>query len=135
MKIYYRKYEEVIKYLIIGLLTTVVSLSTYNLLTVSLLDPGKPFELQVANVITWIIAVTFAYFANRIIVFKSRNEKKLKEATKFYSARVITLLMDMLIMFILVTSLSVNDRVAKLIVQIVVTILNYIFSKFIVFKK
>ena len=129
------KYREIIVYLIVGVLTTIVSLAVYYRLVLTVLDPKKAIELQIANILSWVAAVTFAYFANRIFVFRSKNKNMLKEGFKFYSSRVFTLLVDMLIMFISVTLLHFNDKIAKIIVQVVVTILNYIISKFIVFKK
>lgn len=131
----YIKYEEIINYLIVGGLTTIVSLGTYYLCVFTFLDPNNALQLQIANIISWICCVTFAYFANRIFVFKSNNKNKLKEAAGFYTSRIATLLMDMGIMFLLVTVFHGNDKIAKLIVQVVVTILNYILSKIFVFKK
>ncbi len=131
----YKKYEEIINYIIVGGLTTVVSLGTYYLCVFTFLDPNVAVELQIANIISWICCVTFAYFTNRIFVFKSKNDKKLKEAVKFYSSRIATLLMDMAIMFIFVTCLHLNDKIMKLVVQVIVTIANYIISKLFVFKK
>lgn len=131
----YSKYSELINYVIVGGLTTIVSLGTYYLCVLTFLDPNNALELQIANIISWIFCVTFAYFANRIFVFKSKNQNMIKEATSFYASRIATLLMDMLIMFLLVTLLHINDKIAKIIVQVVVTILNYIISKLFVFKK
>lgn len=131
----YKKYEEVINYLIIGVLTTIVSLATYYLLVCTVLDPDKPIELQIANVVSWVIAVTFAYITNRKIVFKSKDTNIKKEAAKFYGARVITLLVDMLIMYVSVTVLHLNDKIMKIISNIVIIVLNYIFSKLLVFVK
>ena len=135
MKTIYKKYEEIINYLIVGVLTTIVSLSSYYILVFTILNPNNPLELQIANVISWICAVTFAYITNRKYVFKSKNQKKLKEIVSFTSSRIITLLLDMLIMFITVTIFKINDKIAKLIIQVVVTITNYVLSKLIVFKK
>lgn len=135
MKKLYYKYKEIINYLIVGGLTTVVSLGSYYLCVLTFLDPNTALELQTANIISWICAVTFAYFANRKFVFESKNENKLKEAGSFYLSRVATLLMDMGIMFVLVTLLNFNDKIAKLVVQVVVTVLNYVFSKLFVFNK
>ena len=129
------KYQEIISYLIFGVLTTVISLATYYLLVYTILDPNKGFELQIANIISWIAAVTVAYFTNRKYVFKSNKEKRLKEAFNFYLSRLSTLLIDMFLMWLLVTKLSFNDKVIKMIVQIVVIVLNYVFSKFLVFGK
>ncbi len=129
------KYQEIISYLIFGVLTTVISLATYYLLVYTILDPNKGFELQIANIISWIAAVTFAYFTNRKYVFKSNKEKRLKEAFNFYLSRLSTLLIDMFLMWLLVTKLSFNDKVIKMIVQVAVIVLNYVFSKFLVFGK
>ena len=130
----YKKYSEIINYLIVGGLTTVVSLGVYYGLVLTILDPKNGFQLQVANVISWIAAVTFAYFTNRIFVFKSNNPNMLKEAAAFVAARIGSLLMDMGIMFLLVTVLGANDKIAKIVVQVVVTIANYVFSKLFVFR-
>ena len=135
MKKLYQKYQEIINYLIVGVLTTIVSLLSYYLLVTTILNPHNGLELQIANVISWICAVAFAYITNRIFVFKSINQNKLKELTSFVSSRIITLLMDMGIMFFMVTLWGINDKIAKLVVQVVVTIANYIFSKLFVFKK
>ena len=126
---------KIINYLIVGGLTTVVSLSVYYGLVLTVLDPEQSVELQIANILSWIGAVTFAYFTNRKYVFRSENRNMLKEAGLFYSSRISTLLMDMVIMFFMVTLFHINDKIAKLVVQVVVTIANYIFSKLFVFKK
>lgn len=129
-----KKYREIINYLIVGVLTTVVSLSTYFVLVMTVLDPHSGIQLQIANILSWIAAVTFAYVTNRIFVFQSHRKDWLKEATAFYSSRVLTLMMDVAIMFVMVTLLKYNDKLAKLVVQVVVTIGNYVLSKLFVFK-
>ena len=131
----YRKYEEIFRYLIVGVLTTIVSLGSYYICVLTFLDPNNPIELQIANILSWITCVTFAYFANRSFVFKSKNENKVKELASFYTSRITTLLMDAGVMFIFVTWLGFNDKIIKLLVQVIVTIANYIFSKIFVFKK
>ena len=131
----YLKYKEIVNYLIVGVLTTVVGLGVYYGLVFTVLDPKNPVQLQVANIISWIAAVTFAYFTNRRFVFESKSPNILQEAFKFYMARVGTLLMDMGIMFVGVTLMGLNDKYVKLLVQVVVTVANYIFSKLFVFKK
>lgn len=127
-------YGEIISYLIVGVLTTVVSMGVYYGLVLTVLDPNDAILLQAANVISWVAAVTFAYFANRKFVFKSKEKNMLKEAAKFYGSRVVTLLMDMALMFILVTLIGMNDKWAKIIVQIVVMAANYFLSKLFVFN-
>ena len=131
----YTKYEEIINYLIVGVLTTVVSLATYFICTETFLDPNKKLELQIANIISWIFAVAFAYFTNRKYVFKSKNKNMLKEASSFVGSRILSLLMDMFTMFIIVSVLHLNDKIGKLVSQVIVTIANYILSKLFVFKK
>lgn len=131
----YKKYRELISYLIVGGLTTVVSLGVYYGCVLTFLDPEVAVQLQAANVLSWIAAVTFAYFTNRKYVFESKNENRLQEAAAFYGSRVTTLLFDMLCMFLMVTLMGWNDKVAKLIVQVLVTVANYILSKFLVFRK
>lgn len=129
-----KKYEEIIRYLIIGVLTTVVSLLTYYLLSYTVLDPKVTLQLQITNIISWIASVTFAYFTNRKYVFKVQEQQNLKEASKFYVSRLTTLVLDMLLMQIFVIKLKFNDKIIKLIVQVIIIVLNYILSKFLVFK-
>ena len=128
------KYGEIISYLIVGVLSTVVSMSVYYGLVLTILDPNDAIMLQVANVISWVASVTFAYFTNRKFVFKSKEKNMAKEAAKFYGSRVVTLLMDMAVMFILFTLLNMNDKWAKILVQVIVIVANYFLSKLFVFN-
>lgn len=130
----YKKNKEIINYLIFGFLTTVVSLLVYYILTFTIIDPNHSLELQLANIISWIAGVAFAYITNRKYVFESKNNNVTKELSSFVGARIITLIMDMLIMYIGVTVLKGNDKILKLISQIIVIVSNYIFSKIFVFK-
>lgn len=134
MKMSKEKIGEIVRYLIVGVLTTVVSLGIYYGLVFTILDPNDATQLQLANIISWIGAVIFAYITNRIFVFKSQNTNKLKEATNFVGSRILTLLMDMAIMFIGVTWLKQNDKIVKLISQVLITIANYVLSKLFVFN-
>lgn len=131
----YLKYKEIINYLIFGVLTTVVSLGVYYICVYTFLNPENVVQLQIANIISWVAGVAFAYVTNRKFVFESKEENKLKEAGKFVTSRITTLLMDMAIMFIGVTLCKFNDKIIKLISQVVVIVMNYLLSKIIVFKK
>lgn len=131
----YKKNKEVINYIMVGILTTLVSLAVYYALVLTILNPEDALLLQVANIISWIASVTFAYFANRKFVFESKNEHIVLEAMKFYISRLSTLVIDMAIMFIGVSWLSFNDKIVKIIVQIVVITTNYFLSKLFVFGK
>ena len=130
----YLKYKEIIIYLIFGILTTIVSLLTYYLLTYTILNPEITLELQKANIISWITCVTFAYITNRKYVFNSQNKNIIKEIIKFYISRLSTLFLDMSFMYIFVTKLNLNDKIIKIIINIIIIILNYILSKILVFK-
>ena len=131
----YLKYKEIINYLIFGVLTTIVALVTYYICVYTILDPDNAVQLQIANVISWIISVAFAYITNRKFVFESKEKNKIKEASKFVTSRIATLIMDMAIMYVGVTALKFNDKIMKLISQVVVIVMNYILSKILVFKK
>ena len=126
---FYKKNKEVINYLIFGVLTTLISIGSYTILTISILNPNNSIELQIANVLSWVIAVIFAYFTNRKYVFASNNKNILAELCKFASSRITTLLIEMLFMYIFVSVFRFNDIIMKGIAQIVVIVLNYVFSK------
>ena len=129
-----KKHREIIAYLIVGVLTTVVSWIVYALLRV-VLDMNDPLQVQIAVIARWVAGVLFAYFTNRKYVFQSRDPKMLLEFLKFVGSRVTTLLSDMFIMWLMVSVLGINDLIATLTSAIVVTVLNYVFSKLLVFRK
>lgn len=131
----YLKYKELINYLIFGVLTTVVSLVTYYLLVFTILDANNPIELQIANIISWITCVTFAYITNKKYVFAPTNKSLIREILEFYASRIASLFIDMGFMFLFVSVLKFNDTVIKMIGQVVIITINYILSKLIVFKK
>ena len=134
---YYKKYDEIINYLIFGVLTTVVTIITYAIFTNTFLSSKSALDIQIANVLSWIIAVTFAYLTNRKFVFKSKAQgsKRIKEIINFFLARISSLLVEMLFMYVTVTVLSYNDFICKIIAQAIVIIFNYVCSKLIIFKK
>ena len=123
-----KKYEEIIKYIIAGVLTTIVSITSYNLFR------NINVSYKTSTILSWILAVLFAYFINKIYVF-NKSEKDKIEFFKFIISRLLSLLIEFITMIILVDIFIINDRLSKLIVQVIVFILNYVFSKFIVFKK
>ena len=135
----YHKYEEIINYLIVGGLTTVISLAVKYGLLFTVMDASNAIELQAAVVISWIVAVAFAYVANRIFVFHSKSKKYLKEISGFVAGRIATLILEMFIMWLFVTLLSLDSNmwvvVWAIVAQILVIVGNYIISKLFVFKK
>ena len=134
----YKKYEEIINYLIVGGLTTIVAIGSKLLLLFTILDQTNGLELQIAEVISWFLAVTFAYVTNRVWVFDSNAETTadfIKEITSFIGGRVATLVIEELILFIFITNLRMNSMLVKIVAQVIVIVLNYVISKLIVFKK
>jgi putative flippase GtrA len=136
--IYYDN-PEVWNYLIVGGLTTVLSITVKLLLLKTVFDQTDGLQLQLAEIVSWIIAVLFAYVTNGIFVFKSKSKNIIKELINFTSGRVFTQLIQMLIMFIFVTLLTLNSDtwvlIFTLICQVMQIVLNYIISKLFVFKK
>ena len=129
-----KKHREIIAYLIVGVLTTVVSWIVYALLRL-VLDMNDPLQVQIAVFMRWFAGVLFAYFANRKYVFQSRDPKMLLEFLKFVGSRGTTLLSDMFIMWLMVSVLGINDWIATFVSAVVVIVLNYVFSKLFVFSK
>lgn len=99
----YRKYREIIDYIIVGGLTTVVSLGLFYGSIWMFLDSRSAIQLQAANIFSWFGSVIFSYVANRRIVFKSCDPQIIKELLSFASSRIFTLLLDMAVMFAGVT--------------------------------
>lgn len=129
----YKKNKEIINYLIFGGLTTLVSILTYALF-------AKIFLINylISNVLSWIIAVIFAFITNKLYVFESKSKDKkivFKEITNFFFFRIVSLIIEMIIMYVFVDLLSIDDLITKIIAQIIVILSNYIFSKVFVFKK
>ena len=134
MKEFLQKYREIIAYLIVGVLTTLVSWIVYALLRL-ILDINDPLQVQIAVVARWVAGVIFAYFTNRKYVFQSKDPNMLLEALKFTGSRVATLLSDMFIMWLMVSVLGINDWIATVTSAVIVTVLNYVFSKVLVFRR
>jgi len=135
----YKKYQEIINYIIVGGCTTLVSLGSKYLLLFTILNPKNSFELQLSVIISWICSVTFAYITNRIFVFKSKSKQIIQEIISFFSSRILTLLMEMFIMWFFITLLRLNSDnwviIITLICQLLIMILNYLLSKLFVFRK
>ena len=139
IKILYQKYAEIINYLIVGGLTTVVSLGTKYALLFTVLDAKNPLQLQISVVVSWIAAVAFAYITNRKYVFKSKDNNILHELTLFVSARIATLIMESVFMWFFITFLKLNSDfyviIWTIVSQVLILIGNYILSKFFVFNE
>lgn len=128
----YMKYKGVFLYLFFGVLTTAISIFSF-----AVFDTLLGINVLVSNALSWVLAVAFAYITNRKYVFNSSSKGRgvIKEAFLFVSARITTLFVEELIMFIFVVLLNYNGVVIKVIAQAVVLVLNYAVSKIIVFRK
>ncbi len=122
--------NEVISYLIFGVLTTVVNIVVYYVCNTWL-----GINYLVSNAIAWIASVLFAYITNRKYVFESKNTSMVSELAKFVGARLSTGIMDMILMWLLVDLLHINSMVSKIVVNVLVIVLNYVLSKLFVFKE
>ena len=154
----FTRYREIIMYVIFGALTTLVSIVTYFIIrcifpseesvptflkwTYRLNFSGGDSSTVLPNIISWIASVTFAYITNRIWVFQSKVKgfaKNTLQALSFYAARLFTLFVDLIIMFLLVNLPGIENGLyefcAKVFSNIVVLVLNYVFSKVFVFRK
>jgi len=129
----FKKYKEIIMYLIFGVLTTIVNFIVY-ILFAWLFE----FNETISNGIAWAISVLFAYITNKIWVFESKTVKLkviLYELGSFFGCRALSGVLDIAMFYILVEKLKINDIITKIIIAIFVIILNYIFSKLIIFRK
>jgi len=130
------KYREIIVYLIVGVLTTVVSWGAAFLGKLFLDVEGSSLQNFINNTISWVVGVLFAYPLNRKWVFQSTNPQVMKEFLGFASSRISTWIMDIVIMWFTVNILNMNYWIAKIFISaVVVTIANYVFSKLLIFKK
>ena len=127
------RYKELILYVFFGGCTTLISIATYwvcrNLLNI----PVVP-----ADVISWILSVIFAYVTNKIWVFESKSTELkviVREVVEFFAARLFSLGVDVLFMYITVVKLHLPDMWMKVTANVIVIILNYVFSKWIIFRK
>ncbi|MBW6410270.1 GtrA family protein [Clostridium weizhouense] len=124
--------SEGIKYIIFGVLTTLINIISYLFLN------KLGIQYVISNTIAFILSILFAFITNKIYVFKSRtwNFKLItREIIAFLGSRLATFIVDTVLLMLLVEIMIMNDFIAKCIVNIIVIILNYVLSKFIVFKK
>lgn len=127
---FYKKHKSVLLYLLFGGLTTVVSIGTYALF----LPVVSPL---IANIFSWVAAVTFAYVTNRTWVFASKEKGLaiIQEAFAFYGGRVFTLGLEEVVLYVFIALLFFPPLTVKVFAQVIVLILNYVISKLFVFKK
>ena len=147
IKTLFIKYKEIITYIIFGVLTTLVNFFAFWLFTKIF---GEDLYL-VNNAIAWVVGVVFAYVTNKLFVFESKSwDLKLitKEITGFLGARIFSFLVEEGGMFLFISVLGLGEKslallgftitgqfIVKILLAVIVVVLNYVFSKFFVFRK
>ena len=128
-----KRKKEVISYLFFGVLTTLINILSYVVLS-------KLFEVdyKLATTIAWVISVLFAFITNKIYVFNSKETNIVlvaKEFSSFTIFRLLSYLMDLGVMVLMVEWLKTDDLIAKIVANVFVVIFNYFASKYVIFKK
>lgn len=130
---FYKKNKEMLLYLFFGGLSFIVSVATYAFFNVTV-----GMTAVIANIWSWIITVLFAFLTNRIWVFAAPTETILdfvKQMISFYAGRVVTLVIEEVILYVGIDVMGGNSIVVKVIAQVIVIVLNYVISKLWIFKK
>ena len=127
------KHWDIVSYLFFGVCTTIVNylvyIPCYNLLGMS---------ASVSNMVAWVVAVAFAYLTNKPFVFKSNDWSAatvVPELTKFVGCRIGSGVVETVVLFLAVDLLGWNGNIWKLVTQVMVTVMNYVASKLVVFRK
>jgi len=127
------RHREILSYVFWGVMTTAVNYVSYLLLT-----EGLRIHYLAGTVIAWVLSVLFAYFVNKLFVFQSRDwawRVALRELWQMVASRLFSLGLETGILWLFVAQLSCNETVVKLAANVVVVIVNYVLSKFIIFRK
>ena len=130
--------KETISYLIFGVLTTIINIVVFWFAERELaFIMSEDAASLVGNVIAWVISVAFAFVTNKLFVFESKSmafKVVMAELTGFVIARLLSLAFDEGFMFVAIVLLSMNSLLAKIISNVFVVIINYVLSKFFIFK-
>ncbi len=132
------KHREIIVYLIVGVMTTVVAWGVkflWNIVFYAGTAHPLPVQTTILTIVEFVAGVAFAYPTNRKWVFRSTNPDILKEAAGFVASRLATLGIQMLLNLVLINVLNMNFYIATVLISVVVVVSNYVFSKLLVFRK
>lgn len=121
---FYMEIKQIIRYVVIGLLTTLINLICFHF-------TYKVVNITVATCIAGIISIAFAYFGNKIVVFKSKRNSLIS----FFVSRILSLFIEMLLMNLLVIHIGINSDLSKIVSNIIVIILNYLIGKMWIFRR
>jgi len=131
LKELYERHREVINYIVFGGFTTVV-----NIVVFFLFDTVFGWPYLHANAIAIVLSILFAYITNKLFVFETKGlswQENIMEFLRFIGWRAVSGLADMASMWILVDLILIDPNIAKLLTQVIVVVLNYGFSKFLIF--
>ena len=126
------RYKELLLYGIFGVLTTLINMLLYFLCR------QVGMEVVPADVVAWVAAVAFAYITNKLFVFESKSfapRRLLREIGEFVTARLASLLVDVAFLYVTVELLDLWELPMKVAANVVVIVMNYVFSKWIIFRK
>lgn len=137
------RFRELFIYALAGIVTTIINYLVYVLTTrlgsaVFRIPVTNAFLLLAGNVLGWIFSVAFAFWSNKVYVFKSASWEKptvLRELIPFVAARLFSLVLDNAFMELAVCLMGMNDLIAKLLSNLLVILMNYFLSKFLIFRK
>ena len=122
--------REIVLYVIFGCITTLVNILSYNLFYYPL-----SFSNILSTILSWVISVIVAYFTNKKMVFGIKEKGDLSKIANFFALRGATGVLDLIIMYVGVDLLLLSGFCVKIFSNVVVIVLNYIFSKLYIFKK
>ena len=133
IRVLIEKHWDIVSYLFFGVCTTVVNyliyIPCYNFWGMS---------ASASNMVAWVVAVAFAYLTNKPFVFKSNDwsaKTVIPELTKFVGCRIGSGVAETIVLFLAVDLLGWNGNIWKLVTQVMVTVMNYVASKLVVFRK
>ncbi|MBT2713616.1 GtrA family protein [Pseudomonas sp. ISL-88] len=127
------RYREIMMYIIMGVFTTIVNIVSFYVM-------AETFQMdyKMATVAAWVLSVLFAYITNKLYVFQQKTSgmrSLLKELAAFFSVRVLSLGIDLAMMILLVSQFHMNETLAKIGDNVIIVVVNYVASKWIVFRK
>ena len=134
LRAFLKKHREVIRYILLGGVATLINWLTAYLLQFCL-DEQIVWQNMLINTVAWVASNAFAYLALRKWVFKSRERHILKECARFFGSRIFTWILEVALMALAVNALHMNFWLSKVISGLIVFVTNYLLSKWLVFRK
>jgi putative flippase GtrA len=127
-----RTYKEIFLYIFWGAVTTIINVAVYALCRIN-----NFFSIQISVIIAWFISVFIAFISNKFFVFHSRSRQTtvfIRELILFYLSRIVSGLFDIALMTLMAYLNFLSENITKLLVNVVVIAINYIFSKIMIFR-